>query len=113
MPPPAHYYFGSADNDTVFSPGGFEDDIAALRCNTRKTKISRTNNFSTATIPAAKEQEIFMGDFPIMTEGGTFVINGAERVIVSQIVRSPGVYFDRTTDMVKIANQPCTIPTVR
>ena len=45
-----------------------------------------------------KEQEIFMGDFPIMTDGGTFVINGAERVIVSQIVRSPGVYFDHTTD---------------
>ena len=45
-----------------------------------------------------KEQEIFMGDFPIMTPGGTFVINGAERVIVSQIVRSPGVYFDKTTD---------------
>ena len=45
-----------------------------------------------------KEQEIFMGDFPIMTDGGTFIINGAERVIVSQIVRSPGVYFDRTTD---------------
>ena len=39
-----------------------------------------------------KEQEIFMGDFPIMTNGGTFVINGAERVIVSQIVRSPGMY---------------------
>ena len=45
-----------------------------------------------------KEQEIFMGDFPLMTEGGTFVINGAERVIVSQIVRSPGVYFDKKTD---------------
>ena len=45
-----------------------------------------------------KEQEIFMGDFPLMTPGGTFVINGAERVIVSQIVRSPGVYFDKTTD---------------
>ncbi len=45
-----------------------------------------------------KEQEIFMGDFPMMTPGGTFVINGAERVIVSQIVRSPGVYFDKTTD---------------
>ncbi len=45
-----------------------------------------------------KEQEIFMGDFPIMTEGGTFIINGAERVIVSQIVRSPGVYFDKRTD---------------
>ena len=41
-----------------------------------------------------KEQEIFMGDFPIMTEQGTFIINGAERVIVSQLVRSPGIYFD-------------------
>ncbi len=45
-----------------------------------------------------KEQEIFMGDFPIMTDGGTFVINGAERVIVSQIVRSPGVYFGKDLD---------------
>ena len=45
-----------------------------------------------------KEQEIFMGDFPIMTPSGTFVINGAERVIVSQIVRSPGVYYDKKTD---------------
>ncbi len=45
-----------------------------------------------------KEQEIFMGDFPLMTDGGTFIINGAERVIVSQIVRSPGVYYDRKTD---------------
>jgi DNA-directed RNA polymerase subunit beta len=44
------------------------------------------------------ESEIFMGDFPIMTEGATFVINGAERVIVSQIVRSPGVYYTRTAD---------------
>lgn len=40
-----------------------------------------------------KEQEVFMGDFPLMTEKGTFIINGAERVIVSQLVRSPGVYF--------------------
>ena len=45
-----------------------------------------------------KEQEIFMGDFPLMTASGTFIINGAERVIVSQIVRSPGVYFDKKTD---------------
>ncbi|MGI5977196.1 MAG: DNA-directed RNA polymerase subunit beta [Candidatus Limivicinus sp.] len=45
-----------------------------------------------------KEQEIFMGDFPLMTDGGTFVINGAERVIVSQVVRSPGVYYEKTTD---------------
>ena len=45
-----------------------------------------------------KEQEIFMGDFPLMTNGGTFVINGAERVIVSQSVRSPGVYFGDEVD---------------
>ena len=46
-----------------------------------------------------KESEVFMGDFPIMTDSGTFVINGAERVIVSQLVRSPGVYFDMTHDI--------------
>ena len=45
-----------------------------------------------------KEQEIFMGDLPIMTDSGTFVINGAERVIVSQLVRSPSVYFNREID---------------
>jgi DNA-directed RNA polymerase subunit beta len=45
-----------------------------------------------------KEQEVFMGDFPLMTEKGTFIINGAERVIVSQLVRSPGVYFADTID---------------
>ena len=45
-----------------------------------------------------KEQEIFMGDFPLMTENGTFIINGAERVVVSQLVRSPGVYFDKSRD---------------
>ena len=45
-----------------------------------------------------KEQDIFMGDFPIMTKGGTFVINGAERVIVSQIVRSPGMYYGHEVD---------------
>ena len=45
-----------------------------------------------------KENEVYMGDFPIMTESGTFVINGAERVIISQLVRSPSVYFDMTHD---------------
>jgi DNA-directed RNA polymerase subunit beta len=45
-----------------------------------------------------KEQEVFMGDFPLMTENGTFIINGAERVIVSQLVRSPGVYYVETID---------------
>ncbi|MGD9567313.1 MAG: DNA-directed RNA polymerase subunit beta [Sedimentibacter sp.] len=47
-----------------------------------------------------KEQETFMGDFPLMTERGTFIINGAERVIVSQLVRSPGVYFNMNRDKV-------------
>ena len=47
-----------------------------------------------------KETEVFMGDFPLMTEHGTFVINGAERVIVSQLVRSPGAYFSMTMDKV-------------
>ena len=46
-----------------------------------------------------KEQEIFMGDFPLMTHGGTFVINGAERVVVSQIVRSPGIYYGKEIDL--------------
>ena len=46
-----------------------------------------------------KEQEIFMGDFPLMTHSGTFVINGAERVVVSQIVRSPGVYYGKELDL--------------
>ncbi len=50
-------------------------------------------------IKEVKEQDIFMGDFPCMTEKGTFVINGAERVIVSQLVRSPGIYFDATMDL--------------
>ena len=45
-----------------------------------------------------KEQPVFMGDFPLMTEQGTFIINGAERVIVSQLVRSPGVYYTRSID---------------
>ncbi|MBQ3090043.1 MAG: DNA-directed RNA polymerase subunit beta [Oscillospiraceae bacterium] len=55
----------------------------------------RLHNKETGEI---KEQEIYMGDFPLMTQGGTFVINGAERVIVSQIVRSPGMYYGREED---------------
>ena len=55
----------------------------------------RLRNTETGEI---KEQEIFMGDFPVMTNGGTFVINGAERVIISQIVRSPGMYYGHEVD---------------
>ena len=49
-----------------------------------------------------KEQDIFMGDFPLMTKAGTFIINGAERVIVSQIVRSPGIYYGKKADKADI-----------
>ena len=59
-----------------------------------RVKVRLTNRLT----GEVKEQEIFMGDFPLMTENGTFIINGAERVIVSQIVRSPGVYFDSMLD---------------
>jgi len=45
-----------------------------------------------------KEQQVFMGDFPLMTPKGTFIINGTERVVVSQLVRSSGVYFDKTME---------------
>ena len=59
-------------------------------------KVSvRLQNNETGEI---KEQEVFMGDFPLMTEQGTFIINGAERVIVSQLVRSPGVYYNYSVD---------------
>ena len=56
-----------------------------------------------------KESEVFMGDFPIMTDSGTFVINGAERVIVSQLVRSPGVYYGMTHDKTGIELYTSTI----
>ncbi len=63
-----------------------------------KAKV-RLTNMETGEL---KEQEIFMGDFPIMTDAGTFIINGAERVVVSQLVRSPGIYY--TTEMDKAGN---------
>src|SRR5699024_4126724 len=56
-----------------------------------------------------KEQEVFMGDFPLMTDTGTFVINGAERVIVSQLVRSPSVYFNEKLDKNDRTNYDATI----
>jgi len=57
-----------------------------------------TAEFVNRTTGEIKSQTVFMGDFPMMTEGGTFVINGTERVVVSQLVRSPGVYFDSSID---------------
>ena len=57
-----------------------------------------------------KEQEIFMGDFPLMTDSGTFVINGAERVVVSQVIRSPSVYYEKRVD--QKTGVPCFATTV-
>src|SRR3954453_13319942 len=57
-----------------------------------------TAEFMNNTTGEIKSQTVFMGDFPIMTNKGTFIINGTERVVVSQLVRSPGVYYDRTLD---------------
>ena len=73
-----------------------------LECKTRdltysaplKVKLRLVNRFT----GEVKENEVFMGDFPLMTDSGTFIINGAERAIVSQIVRSPGAYFSSTFD---------------
>ncbi|MEG0229207.1 MAG: DNA-directed RNA polymerase subunit beta, partial [Oscillospiraceae bacterium] len=59
--------------------------------------IARLLNKETGEV---KQQEVFMGDFPLMTESGTFIINGAERVIVSQLVRSPGVYYGQSYDKI-------------
>ncbi len=59
-----------------------------------KVKVRLTNEET----KEKQEHEIFMGDFPLMTETGTFIINGAERVIVSQLVRSPGIYYAKTID---------------
>jgi len=55
-----------------------------------KVTVRLTNKITSEV----KEQEIYMGDFPLMTDSGTFIINGAERVVVSQVVRSPGIYYD-------------------
>ncbi|MGI6733775.1 MAG: DNA-directed RNA polymerase subunit beta [Anaerovoracaceae bacterium] len=66
----------------------------ASYCAPLKVKV-RLVNKETGEV---KEQEVFMGDFPLMTEKGTFIYNGAERVVVTQLVRSPGPYYDVTTD---------------
>src|SRR4030081_1613489 len=57
-----------------------------------------TARFMNAQTGEIKEQPVFMGDFPMMTDRGTFIINGTERSVVSQLVRSPGVYFGITPD---------------
>jgi DNA-directed RNA polymerase subunit beta len=65
---------------------------------TYSARLDVTVSLINKTTGEIKEEEVYMGDFPIMTDKGTFVINGTERVVVSQLVRSPGVYFDREVD---------------
>jgi DNA-directed RNA polymerase subunit beta (EC 2.7.7.6) len=71
-------------------------------CKERDANYSRplfvTARFMNRSTGEIKEQQVFLGDFPMMTEKGVFIINGTERVIVSQLVRSPGVYFDSARD---------------
>ena len=68
------------------------------RDTTYATALKVTVRLTNRDTHEIKESEVFMGDFPLMTEHGTFIINGAERVIVSQLVRSPGVYFAKAID---------------
>lgn len=69
-----------------------------VRDATYSVPLSATVRLYSKETGEAKESEVFMGDFPIMTDSGTFIINGAERVVVSQLVRSPGVYYKVETD---------------
>ena len=66
--------------------------------NTYSNPLFVTARFQNMQTGEIKEQQVFLGDFPMMTPNGTFIINGTERVVVSQLVRSPGVYFDISTD---------------
>jgi DNA-directed RNA polymerase subunit beta len=86
-----------------FSNPRFEDVKASIEeCKdkdmTYAAPLFVTAEFTNNTTGEIKSQTVFMGDFPMMTRKGTFVINGTERVVVSQLVRSPGVYFDRSID---------------
>jgi len=81
----------------------FEDETLSIEeAKERDSNYSRplfvTARFMNRQTGEIKEQQVFLGDFPMMTPNGTFIINGTERVVVSQLVRSPGVYFDQTLD---------------
>ena len=86
-----------------FSNPRFEDpknsiDECKMRDFTYSAPLFVTAEFINNETGEIKSQTVFMGDFPLMTDKGTFVINGTERVVVSQLVRSPGVYFERALD---------------
>ena len=83
-----------------FEPPKYTEDECKEKDQTFAAPLFVTAEFTNNTTGEIKSQTVFMGDFPLMTAKGTFIINGTERVVVSQLVRSPGVYFDRTVDKV-------------
>jgi len=81
--------------DHRFEPPKYSIDECKERDMTYSQPLFLTAEFTNNVTGEIKSQTVFMGDFPVMTARGTFVINGTERVVVSQLVRSPGVYFER------------------
>jgi DNA-directed RNA polymerase subunit beta len=84
--------------DHRFEPPKYSVDECKDKDMTYSAPMFVTAEFINNTTGEIKSQTVFMGDFPLMTSKGTFIINGTERVVVSQLVRSPGVYFDRSVD---------------
>ena len=85
-------------SDHIFDPPKYSEDDCRARDMTYARPLFVTARFMNAQTGEIKEQTVFMGDFPMMTERGTFIINGTERIVVSQLVRSPGVYFGINPD---------------
>ena len=84
--------------DHRFEPPKYTVDQCREKDFTYAAPLFVTAEFMNNETGEIKSQTVFMGDFPLMTDKGTFIINGTERVVVSQLVRSPGVYFDRSID---------------
>src|SRR5204862_454910 len=84
--------------DHVFDPPKHSEEECRERDMTYARPLFVTARFMNSGTGEIKEQTVFMGDFPMMTDRGTFIINGTERIVVSQLVRSPGVYFGISPD---------------
>jgi DNA-directed RNA polymerase subunit beta len=84
--------------DHRFEPSKYSADECREKDMTFSAPLFVTAEFINNSTGEIKSQTVFMGDFPLMSNQGTFIINGTERVVVSQLVRSPGVYFDRQVD---------------
>ena len=85
-------------SDHRFEPPKYTADECKEKDFTYSAPLYVTAEFTNYTTGEIKSQTVFMGDFPLMTDKGTFIVNGTERVVVSQLVRSPGVYFEQQPD---------------